>query len=168
MSDEPYLSPCPITHEHVTEAFACGNADMDAWLRRHALNNEGKVSRTYVVTDHAKVVVAYYALATGKMDLCELPRRIRHNLPRAVPVIVLGRLAVDLDHGGMGLGSCLLREAMQRCLEVSQVVGVRALVVHAIDDEAVEFYRRFGFEGSKIGPRTLLLPIETITQALTG
>jgi GNAT superfamily N-acetyltransferase len=140
---------------------------MDNWLKRHALDNEGKASRTYVVAER-DVVVAYYTLAVGCLNLKSLPRRLRHNLPEQVPVMVLGRLAVDTEHSGQGIGGGLLREALQRTVQVAGQVGIRALVVHAIDDAAVRFYTRIGFSALPGEPRSLILPIETIIRAFAA
>lgn len=128
--------------------------------------NEGKSSRTFVVCDDGNTVLAYYTLATGSVARTEMPRRIRHDLPNPVPIMVLGRLAVDNRCRGLKLGSALLREAMLRTLRVSEQAGVRALVVHAIDDEAVTFYKRYAFQIFPPETRTLLLPVETIAAAL--
>jgi predicted N-acetyltransferase YhbS len=136
-------------------------------LRAHALDNEGKASRTFVVTlAEGGVIVAYYTLAAGSVILREIPRRQRQGLPNPVPVMVLGRLAVDCNHHGRGLGKALLRQAMQRTLTVSREAGVRALIIHAIDDEAVNFYARYGFQHFPAGTRTMMMMIETMAGAL--
>jgi len=167
-----YSAPTPITPAHRIEAFACGKAPLDEWLKAHALDNEGKASRTYVVTaltgEDAGAVVAYYTLAYGSVAREEVTRKIRHGLPNPVPVMVLGRLAVDVRHAGKGLGPSLLREAMQRSLEASAIAGMRALLVHALDDDAVSFYAKFGFQIFPSGSRTLFLPVETIRASLTA
>jgi len=139
---------------------------MDSWLKKHAIDDEGRASRTYVVAVRSQVV-AYYTLAMGCMNVRTLPRKIRQNLPEQVPITVLGRLAVDVEHSGKGIGSALLQEAMQRTLEVAEHVGVRALVVHAIDNEAAQFYERFGFVRFPAGSLMLILPIETIADAIS-
>jgi GNAT superfamily N-acetyltransferase len=165
-----YAPPQPITADHDLEGFDCGKAPLDDWLRRRALRNEGKASRTYVVTamsgDQAGIVVAYYTLAMGAVRLAEVPSRLARNMPNPVPVAVLGRLAVDRRHRGRGLGAAMLREAMQRVLEASRSMGARALIVHAIDDEAAAFYARYGFQSFPPGTRTLWLPVETIAASL--
>ena len=166
MPEALYAPPGPITARHNLASFSCGNVGLDAWLREHALANEGKASRTYVVTHSGDTVIAYYALATGRLGLTELPKKMRRNQPPFIPVILLGRLAVDCDHNGHGLGSFLLREAMIRTLEVSALVGVRALLVHAIDGDAVRFYGRFGFTLSPSSPYSLILPLEVIEKTL--
>lgn len=168
-TNHPYTAPVPITAEHRLDGFESGKPPLDDWLKARALDNEGRASRTYVVTaggDAHHDVIAYYTLATGGVTLREIRRKDRHNLPNPVPVMVLGRLAVDRRHHGQGLGSALLREAMQRTLDISRSVGVRMLLVHAIDDEAVAFYLRYGFHIFPAGSRTMFLPIETIAEAL--
>lgn len=158
--------PEPLKAHHDLSQFECGKSALDQWLRSHAMANEGTSSRTFVVCDDGATVVGYYTLATGSVARTEVPRRIRHNLPNPVPIMVLGRLAVDKRCQGLKLGSALLREAMLRTLRVSEQAGVRALVVHAIDDEAVAFYTRYGFQIFPPETRTLLLPVETIAAAL--
>ncbi len=154
------------------DSFECGKQPLDEWLKAHALANEDKASRTYVVAiqsgEDAGNVIAYYALAYGSLILAEVPRKIRQGLPNPVPVMVLGRLAVDRSHTGKGLGPALLREAMQRTAQASDIAGLRALIVHAIDDEAVSFYAKFGFQIFPPGTRTMILPIEVLRQALAG
>ena len=167
-----YSPPEPISAEHRLDRFECGKVALDEWLRAHALDNEDKASRTYVVTaqagEDAGHVVAYYALAYGSVVRTEVPKKIRQGLPNPVPVMVLGRLAVDRRHGGRGIGPSLLREAMQRTVQAAEIAGLRALIVHAIDDEAVGFYARYGFQVFPAGTRTLFLPIETLRQAIAG
>ena len=166
----PYSSPAPITDSHKLDRFDCGKSPLDEWLRAHALENEDKASRTYVVTaeagEDAGYVVAYYALAYGSIVRTEVPKKIRQGLPNPVPVMVLGRLAVDVRHSGKGLGPFLLREAMQRTAQASGIAGLRALIVHAIDDEAVSFYAKYGFQVFPAGTRTMFLPIETLRLAI--
>lgn len=165
-----YHPTARIAAVHRVEAFACGKPPLDSWLRERALANEGRASRTYVVVaasgPQAGQVVAYYTLATGSVALADVRRRDRHNLPDPVPVMVLGRLAVDRRHGGQGLAGSMLREALSRTLEVAAIAGVRFLLVHAIDDEAARFYLRYGFHAFPPGGRTLFLPVETIAGSL--
>lgn len=166
----PYSAPVPLTAEHRIEGFDCGKPKLTDWLKTHALENEGRSSRTYVVVANtgpqAGDVIGYYTLATGGVTRSEMPRKIRHGLPNPVPVMMLGRLAVDERHQKKGIGPAMLTEAMQRTLEISQSAGVRALMVHAIDDEAVTFYLRYGFVLFPRDSRTMFLPIETLAAAL--
>ena len=166
----PYSAPVPLTSEHRIEGFDCGKPKLTDWLKTHALDNEGRASRTYVVVANAGPkagdVVGYYTLATGGVAISEIPRKLRHNLPNPVPVMMLGRLAVDQHHQRNGIGPAMLQEAMQRTLDISLSAGVRAMMVHAIDDEAVTFYLKYGFLLFPSDSRTMFLPIETIAKTL--
>lgn len=166
----PCAPPAPITSDHRIDGFDCGKPPLDNWLKARALDNEGRASRTYVVVatagPQAGDVIGYYTLATGGVALSEIRGKHRHNMPNPVPVMVLGRLAVDDRHRSQGIGPALLREAMQRTLDISRSAGVRMLMVHAIDDDAVTFYLRYGFHVFPAGSRTMFLPIETIAAAL--
>ena len=166
----PYSAPVPITAEHRVEGFGCGKLKLNEWLKAHALQNEGRTSRTYVVVANtgpqAADVVGYYTLATGGVARSEMPPKIRHNLPNPTPVMILGRLAVDERQQKNGIGPAMLKEAMQRTLEISQSAGVRALVVHAIDDEAVTFYLKYEFILFPADSQTMFLPIETLAASL--
>ena len=165
-----YSAPVPLIAEHRIEGFDCGKPKLNDWLKEHALDNEGRASRTYVVVANtgpeAGDVVGYYTLATGGVTISEMPRNLRHNLPNPVPVMMLGRLAVDQRHQKNGIGPAMLQEAMQRTLDISRSAGVRAMMVHAIDDEAVTFYLKYGFLLFPGDSRTMFLPIETIAKAL--
>lgn len=167
-SSMPYAAPVPLAAEHRLDGFESGKPALDEWLRGHALDNEDKASRTYGVRIGADAghVIAYYTLAYGSVIRSEVPKRIRQGLPNPVPVMVLGRLAVDERHGRRGIGRSLLREAMQRTLEISRIAGLRALIVHALDDDAVSFYASYGFQIFPAGTRTLFLPLETLREAL--
>ena len=166
----PYSAPVPLTAEHRIDGFDCGKDKLTEWLKAHALDNEGRSSRTYVVVantgSQAGEVVGYYTLATGGVSRSEMPRKIRHDRPNPVPVMMLGRLAVDERHPKKGIGPAMLKEAMQRTLEISQSAGVRALMVHAIDDDAMTFYLQYGFVVFPAESLTMFVPIETLTAAL--
>jgi GNAT superfamily N-acetyltransferase len=166
----PYSTPVPLTADHRIDGFNCGKTKLNDWLKAHALDNEGRSSRTYVVVANtgpqAGDVIGYYTLATGGVTRSEMPRQIRQDLPNPVPVMMLGRLAVDERHQKKDIGPAMLREAMQRTLEISQSAGVRALMVHAIDDEAVTFYLKYGFVTFPADSRTMFLPIETLAASL--
>lgn len=169
-SQKPYSQPRPVDKGDDLSAFDCGKAPLDEFLRQHALKNEGKASRTYVVAAQAGAddgrVIAYYTLAAGAVSHDNAPGWAKRNMPNPLPAIVLGRLAVDCKHQGKSLGQHLLREAMQRTLEASAQIGARVLIVHAVDNEAINFYVAFGFRRFPTDSRTLFLPIETIVRAL--
>jgi GNAT superfamily N-acetyltransferase len=126
----------------------------------YSLGNQATgASRTFVVTDEAQVVRGYYALAAGAVDHATAISTIRRNMPDPVPVMVLGRLAVDVAWHGHGLGADLLQNAILRTSRLAQDIGIRALVVHALHDEARRFYFHHGFSESAIDPLLLMLRI---------
>ena len=150
--------PEPLSPDHRVHSFACGESVLDEWLKRRALGNQTSgASRTFVVTTHVREVMAYYALAAGAVAHQDATRSIRQNMPDPVPVMVLARLAVDARAQGMKLGAALLQDALQRCVLVSQNTGVRAMLVHALNDRARQFYEHYGFKVSPAHPMTLML-----------
>jgi predicted N-acetyltransferase YhbS len=158
--------PEPLKATHDIGTFDSGHASLDDWLQRHALANEDKgASRTYVVRQGNRVV-AFYCLATGSVMQAGLPGRIRRNMPDPVPVMLLGRLAVDRTCARQGLGKALVRDAILRTLEAANIAGIRAILVHAKDEQVADFYRRNDFLPSPVDPLTLLLPLKDVREAL--
>jgi GNAT superfamily N-acetyltransferase len=152
--------PEPITTAHNVESFACGVPVLDEWLKRRALKNESSgASRTFVVCSDGQVI-GYYALATGSVGHGDAPGKVRRNMPDPVPVIVLGRLAIDERWQHAGLGRSLLRDAILRTLSVSQQAGVKALLVHTLAEDAKQFYLRNGFRESPLDPMTLIISLQ--------
>ena len=151
-------NPVLLTQDHQVNSFSCGESALDEWLKRRALvNNISGASRTFVVDDDDLHVIGYYALAAGAVTHQESTRAIRQNMPDPVPVMVLARLAVDVRAQGIKLGAALLRDAVQRCQLVSQNAGVRAMLVHAFNDQARQFYEYYGFKAAPSHPMTLML-----------
>jgi GNAT superfamily N-acetyltransferase len=152
--------------EHRLEDFSCGEPALDEWLRRRALTNQTTgASRTFVVTDEAGQVLAYYAVAAGAVSHQQSPGSIRRNMPDPVPVMVLARLAVDQRLQGRQVGGALLKDALQRAVSVAQDIGIRALLVHALNDRARQFYSHYGFLPSPANPMTLMLPLHAASSA---
>jgi len=152
-------APEPVTTSHSIESFACGIPVLDEWLKRRALKNEASgASRTFVVC-HDGQVIGYYALATGSVEHRDAPKKIRRNMPNPIPVMVLGRLAVDQQWRQAGLGRGLLKDAVLRTLSVSQQAGIKALLVHALSEDARAFYARNGFLESPLDPMTLVISL---------
>jgi GNAT superfamily N-acetyltransferase len=152
--------PVPLTSAFDVASFSSGSAALDDWLARRALANQDTgASRTYVIAETDRVI-GYYALTNGSVAATEAPGKIRRNMPDPVPVMILGRLAIDRAWQGKGLGKDLLRDAVLRTLQAAEIAGIRALLVHAIDDRAAAFYERAGFIPSPIRNLTyfLLLP----------
>jgi len=159
-------APEPITASHHTESFACGIPVLDEWLRRHALKNEvSGASRTFVICQDRQVV-GYYSLATGSVEHRDVPGKIRRNMPNPIPVMVLGRLAVDQQWQQTGLGRGLLKDALLRSLSVSKHAGVRALLVHALSEDAKKFYAHNGFLESPLDPMTLMITLQDAAHCL--
>ena len=151
-------APEPLSPDHHVHGFACGESVLDDWLKRRALSNQSSgASRTFVVTTDAEEVMGYYALAAGAVAHHETTRAIRQNMPDPIPVMVLARLAVDIRAQGMKLGAGLLQDAVRRCILVSHNTGVRAMLVHALNDNARQFYAYYGFKASPAHPMTLML-----------
>ena len=149
-------------------AFASGVAPLDDWLKRHALHNEIEGgSRTFVVCEGQRVV-GYYSLAAGSVLPSVTTGRVRRNMPSPVPVVLLGRLAIDRTWQGRGLGRDLLLDAVLRVLSAGEKIGVRAILVHAISPEAKAFYERHGFRPSPIEPMTLMVTLAEVRRMLTG
>jgi len=140
-------------------AFDSGVSELDDWLRRRALANQlSGASRTYVLTSDS-VVAGYYALASGALSLAEAPGRIRRNMPDPIPVVVLARLAIGTAWQGQGLGAALLRDAVVRCQGAAEIIGVRAVIVRAMSEDAKRFYLRYGFVPTTIDPMLLAFPL---------
>ena len=151
-------APEPLSTDHQVNSFACGESTLDEWLKRRVLGNPTSgASRTFVVTTIQNEVMGYYALAAGAVVHQDATRPIRQNMPDPVPVMVLARLAVDARAQGMKLGAAMLQDALQRCVLVSQNTGVRAMLVHALNDRARQFYEYYGFKASPKHSMTLML-----------
>jgi len=159
-------APEHLTPEHDLDAFDSGVPTLDDWLKRRALANEDTdASRTYVVRAGGRVV-GYYALAMGAVARPSMPGRVRRNMPDPVPVMVLGRLAVDRAYQGRRIGTGLLRDAILRTLQAADLAGVRAILVHAGSAEAKRFYEHHGFLTSPVDPMTLMITVAEAEQAL--
>lgn len=161
-----------LNPKHDLDTFDCGSDAQTTWLRRHALQAQtGGMARVYVVrrTDDDKVA-GYYALTTGSVLHAEAPARLTLGAGRYdIPVIVLTRLGVDLADQRRGLGRALVVDAFRRIDRVSREVGVRALLIHAEDDEARLFYRRLAaFEESPVDPLQLMLLMKDLRKAILG
>jgi len=158
--------PERITPAHLTADFDCGVAVLDAWLKERALKNEeGGASRTYVICSGGRVV-GYYALAAGSILNAKAPSAVRRNMPDPIPVILLGRLAIDKAWQGKGLGKALLRDAVLRTIHASEITGVRALLVHAISEDVKSFYQGLGFRESPVDPMMLAITLEVAKTSL--
>jgi GNAT superfamily N-acetyltransferase len=160
----------PLSRRHDLSQFNCGgHPSLDDWLKRFAwVNQQNEVSRTYVV-QRGNRVVGYYSVAAGSIDREDAPARVAKGLARhPVPMVLLTRLAVDNTEQGTGLGKALLKDALMRIAGAADIVGARAVLVHAIDEEAASFYRHFGFEPSPVNDLHLMLLMKDLRAALGG
>ena len=155
--------PEKLNSLHQIESFDSGNSQLNDWLKRRALKNELEgASRTYVLCA-GEVVVAYYCLSNGAVAQTAATGRVRRNMPDPIPVMVIGRLAVDCQWQGKGIGRALLRDAILRTLQAAEIAGIRAILVHAISEEAKQFYEKCGFTASPLEPMTLMLKVNDAT-----
>ncbi|HRD89777.1 MAG: GNAT family N-acetyltransferase [Candidatus Accumulibacter sp.] len=156
-------APQPLAATHRLNDFECGEPALDEWLKRRAMNNQlTGASRTFVVVDEENRVLAFYAMAAGAVSQQWATSSVRRNMPDPVPVMVLGRLAVDRRTQGLKLGAAMLQDAVNRAIAVSQNTGVRALLVHALREHAKQFYEHYGFQESPQHPMTLMLRLNTV------
>ncbi|MBS6390828.1 MAG: GNAT family N-acetyltransferase [Enterobacter sp.] len=153
--------PEPLSSFHQVAEFVCGETVLDDWLKQKGLKNQALGSaRTFVVCKKdTKQVAGFYYLATGSVNHTEATGNLRRNMPDPIPVIILARLAVDLSFRGKGLGADLLHDAVLRCYRVAENIGVRAIMVHALTEEAKNFYIHHGFKPSQTQQRTLFLKL---------
>jgi GNAT superfamily N-acetyltransferase len=166
--EQPLTAPEKLRADHDLSEFDCGEPALDDWLRRRALpNEESGASRTYVVCAGPRVV-GYYALAVGAVAHGEAPGRVKRNMPDPVPVMIIGRLAIDRDFQGKKIGPGLLRDAVLRTLQAADIAGVRALLVHAISERARQFYEDCGFIASPVDPLTLMITVAEAVKAFVG
>lgn len=154
-------APQSLAATHRLDGFDCGEPSLDDWLKRRALTNHlNGASRTFVVIDADQCVLGYYALAAGAVAHQEATSAVRRNMPDPVPVMVLARLAVDTRAQGIKLGAALLQDAVARVQSVAENAGVRALLVHSLNERAKQFYEHYGFRVSPVHPMTLMLPLK--------
>jgi GNAT superfamily N-acetyltransferase len=152
---------------HDLSSFACGKAPLDSFLQRFALVNQKAGSAQTYVAARAEGVIGYYSLAVGAVEPAAAAPRVTKGLPRhPVPVMLLARLAVDLQEQGQGLGRALLKDALLRIAQAAEIAGIRALLVHAKDDQARAWYLSFDFEPSATDPYHLFLLLKDLRALL--
>jgi GNAT superfamily N-acetyltransferase len=163
------LPPAPLTREHDIGGFDCGAPMLNDWLTKRAPANQvSGASRCYVVATTANAVIGYHALASGAVVVADASGRLRRNMPDPVPVVILGRLAVDRNAQGQGFGRSLFADAARRVAAAADLIGIRGLLVHALDDQARRFYLALGFDASPLDPMTLMVTLSDIHAAIDG
>lgn len=158
-----------LTEAHLLDKFDSGQPYLDLWLREFARNVDRKnLGRTFVWHAGDNEVVGYYTLAPTVIECEELPARLGRGSPNRIPAVLLARLALDQRLHGQGLGEQLLISALERIVRASAQVGGRFVVVDAVDEAAVAFYRRYGFHVSPVRGRRLVRKMNDIAAALKG
>ncbi len=166
MGEVNLSSPEPLADYHNLKSFDCGDERMNVWLKNRArTSNCVGGSRIYVTTCGSDVK-GYYSLAAGSVERNLAPGRVRRNMPDPVPVILLARLAVDKDFQGHGVGRALLRDAIVKTIQAADIIGIRAILVHALNERAKEFYMKLGFMHSGINNLSLMLPLQIVQSSL--
>jgi predicted N-acetyltransferase YhbS len=153
---------------HDLTGFSCGNELLDRWLVRYAGQNQSRdAARTFVAATDSQRVYGYYTLLAGQLGhraaTPETSKGLSQHFP--IPVAILARLAVDVDYQGHKIGAALLSDALTRVVRASEQVAVRAVVVHAVDENAAAFYERFGFQALSDAPRTLMVTLAALRAA---
>ena len=157
-----------LSSSHELDKFDCEQKALNGYLSKYALiNQKMRISVTYLALKGPDIV-GFYSLASGSVRHEDAPKKAKRGLPQYdIPILLLARLAVDKKEKGKGIGSGLLKDSMLRALNASKEFGVRALLVHAKDNNAVEFYKRFDFDPSPINPKHLFLTIKDIEKNLS-
>jgi predicted N-acetyltransferase YhbS len=160
-------SPGLLKEVHILDDFDCGNSTLNTWLRRYAMQNQRANSAKTFVVCNENHVVSYYSLAVGSIEYEVASKRTKKGLARyPIPVMILARLAVDLEYQEKKIGSGLLKDALLRTLQASEYAGIRAIFVYAKDEKARNFYTHFDFEPSPIDTLKLMLLIKDIRKAV--
>jgi len=161
------FSLLPITKELQKFPFDCGNPDLNSYFKHYALKNDNlMIGKTFVAVDDSENVAGYMTFSNAQIEAADLPESVTRKLPRyPVPAFRIGKLAVDTRFQGEGVGSWLLKMALQKALDVSASVGIFAVLVDAVNEKAKGFYLRYGFIPMDNHPLTLFLPLATIRQA---
>ena len=161
------MSPELLTAKHDVSKFNCGKPTLDHWLKTRALSNQEKGFTAVLVVHEALRVIGYYGLAPTAVVPGALPRAIRTGQPPdPVPCLLLGQLATDIAWAGRGIGTGLIKHALERCVTVAALVGGRALMVNAVDEEAAAFWQRRGFTPSRDDRLILFQSIAAIAASL--
>ncbi|WP_411572050.1 GNAT family N-acetyltransferase [Xenorhabdus nematophila] len=161
-------APELLSEHHYREAFNSGVTTLDQWLKNRALkNNLTGASKTYVVCSENRVL-AYYSLAASAIVTDSTPGHFRRNMPNPIPVVVLGRLAVDRSLQRKGIGRALVQDAALRIIQAADLIGVRGMIIHALSDEVKSFYETIGFEPSPLDPMLLMATLADLKRSCTN
>jgi GNAT superfamily N-acetyltransferase len=163
------LSPVLLRKHDKKAGFDCGHEALNNFLQNYAWqNNKNKSSRTYVsICQNSGIIAGYYSLSYGSIGHHEATTKVKHRMPKyPIPVMILARLAVDIRYRNIGLGRSLLKDALLRSIQASDIAGLRAIIAHAKDDQAKSFYLKYGLEESALDSYHLMLSIQDVEQSL--
>ena len=163
----PISAPEPLNASHDLSKFSCGKDSLDVWLTTRARSNHDKGFTVVRVVHQDGRVVGYHGIAPTAVVPNSLPRSIRTGQPPdPVPCLLLGQLAVDSNWANQGIGSGLLKDALSRCVQGAALIGGRAVMVNAIDQDALDYWKRRGFVSSRDNPFILYRSVEVIAASL--
>jgi len=158
--------PLPISGDYDFNEFDCGESSLNDWLKNRALKNQASGTSRCFILCNGKKVIGYYCLSAGAISRESAPKSLQRNMPDPLPVLLLGRLAIDLNYQNHGLGNALLRDAMLRAAHVSGYAGIVAILVHALSEQAKKYYLSRGFVQSPLQSMTLMMTLATVRQIL--
>ncbi len=166
MTAPAFAIPEPLRSDHRLDEFDSGEDALDIWLKRRALKNQSiGASRSFVICAE-KRVIGYYCLSTGALSHSDAPKALTRNMPDPIPILLLGRLAVDRAWRHCGLGGGLLKDALVRAATISENAGVSTILVHALNERARQFYISCGFDPTPRQPLTLIMTLATVRKIL--
>jgi len=158
-----------LRRDHPVDAFDCGQEALNSWLCKHALQNQSAGAAQTYAGFLGSIVIGYYSLAAGQIEYSDAPERLQKGLARhPAPIMLLARLAVDIGWQKRGVGRALLRDAVLRTLQAADIAGIRALAVHAKDEQARRYYEQFDFVASLTDPLHLLALLKDIRRQVCG
>ncbi|HWG19193.1 MAG TPA: GNAT family N-acetyltransferase [Terracidiphilus sp.] len=158
-----------LRRDHAIDAFDCGQEALNGWLLKHALQNQGAGAAQTYVGLNGRVVIGYYSLSVGQIEYADAPERLQKGLARhPVPMMLLARLAVHKDWQRKGVGRALLKDAVLRTLQAADIAGIRALAVHAKDEQARRYYEQFDFVASPADSLHLVVLLKDIRKRIGG
>lgn len=169
MTQRKEICPCieKLERLHNVDSFDCGQENLNRYVKQYALMSQKSDAASTYVGVVGKKIIGYYTLVVSNVVYADAPERLIKGLSRnPVPVILLARIATDLEWQGKGVGAGLLRDAMQRTVQVADIAGVRAFLVHAKDDKAKAFYEHFNFSPSPTDPYHLYLLVKDIRKSM--
>jgi len=155
-----------ISKQHIRDQLDCGNIVLNAYLKKYARqNDENNMAKAFVAVGDDALVLAYYCISTASIEFEELPEEQRRTLPKyPIPAALIGKLACDQSTKGQGLGARLLIDALQRIVNTSKEMGIKVIIVDAINGEAKRFYQHYGFMALDGQDKKLFLMVETAAE----